>query len=174
MAVKKGTPDAVERVGELRQWTQTLLDGVRRVIRALRPIYLEDLGLPAALEMLAEDVARSSGLEIHVRVDGTPARLTPEREIAVYRIAQEALSNIGRHAHAAQGHLRLAFDPGRLVLEVHDDGQGFEPPERLTDLASSDHYGLAGMQERAELIGARLSLQSAPGAGTTIWLELPL
>ncbi len=174
MAVKKGLPDAAERVGDLRQWTLTLLDGVRRVIRALRPIYLEDLGLPSALEMLAQDVEKASGLKVHLEILGRPARLRPEHEIAVYRIAQEALSNVTRHALADHAQVHLAFEPGRLVLTVHDDGAGFAAPDHLNDLASSDHYGLLGMQERAELIGARLSLDSAPGSGTTVGLDLPL
>ena len=174
MAVKRGSPDAADRLAELRQWTIALLEGVRRVIRALRPVYLEDLGLPSALEMLAHDVEKSAGLKVHLEIQGTPVRLDPEREIAVYRVAQEALHNVARHAQARSAHLLLIFEPHRLSLVVSDDGLGFEAPERLNDLAASDHYGLLGMQERAELIGARLRLDSAPGSGTTLRLDLPL
>jgi signal transduction histidine kinase len=174
MAVKKGSPDAPQRLAELREWTLGLLDGVRRVIRALRPIYLEDLGLPSALEMLAQDVEKASGLKVSLETQGQPIRLTPEREIAVYRIAQEALSNVARHAQAGSAQLQVTFEPGRLVLVVQDEGVGFAAPGRLSELASSDHYGLLGMQERAELIGARLHLDSAPSAGTAVRLELPL
>jgi signal transduction histidine kinase len=174
MAVKKGSPDAPQRLAELREWTLGLLDGVRRVIRALRPIYLEDLGLPSALEMLAQDMEKASGLKVSLETQGQPIRLTPEREIAVYRIAQEALSNVARHAQAGSAQLQMTFEPGRLVLVVQDQGVGFAAPGRLSELASSDHYGLLGMQERAELIGARLHLDSAPSAGTTVRLELPL
>lgn len=174
MAVKRGSPDASDRLAELRQWTVSLLEGVRRVIRALRPVYLEDLGLPSALEMLAHDVAKGAGLKVQLETQGLPVRLDPEHEIAVYRIAQEALQNVVRHARARSAHLLLTFEPHRLSLAVRDDGLGFVAPERLNDLASSDHYGLLGMQERAELIGARLRLDSAPGAGTTLRLDLPL
>ena len=174
MAVKRGSPDAADRLAELRQWTISLLEGVRRVIRALRPVYLEDLGLPSALEMLGHDVEKSAGLKVHLEIQGLPVRLDPEREIAVYRIAQEALHNVARHARARSAHLLLTFEPHRLSLVVRDDGLGFEAPERLNDLAASDHYGLLGMQERAELIGAHLRLESAPGAGTTLRLDLPL
>ena len=174
MAVKRGSPDAADRLAELRQWTVSLLEGVRRVIRALRPVYLEDLGLPSALEMLAHDVEKAIGLKVHLEIQGLPVRLEAEREIAVYRIAQEALHNVARHAQARSAHLLLTFGPHRLTLVVRDDGLGFEAPERLNDLASSDHYGLLGMQERAELIGAHLRLDSAPGAGTTLELALPL
>jgi signal transduction histidine kinase len=174
MAVKKGSPDAPQRLAELREWTLGLLDGVRRVIRALRPIYLEDLGLPSALEMLAQDVEKASGLKVSLETQGQPIRLTPEREIAVYRIAQEALSNVARHAQAGNAKLQVTFEPDRLALVVQDDGVGFEAPARLNELATSDHYGLLGMQERAELIGAQLRFESAPGRGTTLRLELPL
>jgi len=174
MAVKRGSPDAADRLAELRQWTVSLLEGVRRVIRALRPVYLEDLGLPSALEMLAHDVAKSAGLKVQLETQGPPIRLDPEHEIAVYRIAQEALHNVARHAQARSVQLLLTFEPRRLSLVVRDDGLGFEAPQRLNDLASSDHYGLLGMQERAELIGARLRLESTPGDGTTLRLDLPL
>jgi signal transduction histidine kinase len=174
MAVKRGSPDAADRLAELRQWTVSLLDGVRRVIRALRPIYLEDLGLPSALEMLAHDVEASSGLQVHLEMSGPPIRLTPDREIAVYRIAQEALSNVAHHAHAHSARLTVAFETGRILVTVRDDGVGFQAPDRLNDLAASGHYGLLGMQERAELIGARLGLESAIGTGTTVRLDLPI
>lgn len=174
MAARKGSPEAAERLTELRQWTLSLLDGVRRVIRALRPVYLEDLGLPSALEMLAQDVEKASGMKVRLELHGTPTRLSADREIAVYRITQEALSNAARHSRARQVDLAVAFEPGQLKLTVHDDGLGFAAPGSLNDLAPSDHYGLLGMQERAELIGARLKIDSAPGAGTTVRLELPL
>jgi signal transduction histidine kinase len=124
--------------------------------------------------MLAQDVEKASGLKVSLETQGQPIRLTPEREIAVYRIAQEALSNVARHAQAGSAQLQVTFEPGRLVLVVQDEGVGFAAPGRLSELASSDHYGLLGMQERAELIGARLHLDSAPSAGTAVRLELPL
>ncbi len=174
MAVKKGSADAAERLADLRRWTLALLDGVRRVIRALRPIYLEDLGLPSALETLAADMEKASGLKVHLQTQGRPVRLSPEHEIAIYRIAQEAVNNVGRHARAESVHLHLTFNQNRFSLLIRDDGVGFEVPARLNDLASSDHYGLLGMQERAELIGARLRLESEPGKGTSLQLDLPL
>jgi two-component system sensor histidine kinase UhpB len=102
MAVRRGSPDAAEHLTELRGLTQGLLKGVRRVIAALRPIYLEDLGLPAALQMLAQDAGSAAGLEVEVVSSGEPRRLAPEQEIAVYRIAQEALSNVVRHAQGGR------------------------------------------------------------------------
>jgi signal transduction histidine kinase len=177
MAQLRVTPAASEvaqRLADLRQMIAALIDDVRRVIRALRPIYLEDLGLLPALEMLLQDLQATTGVQATLSSTGEGARLTPEREIAVYRIVQEALSNVARHAGAKTVRLSLALVDGELVLQVQDDGQGFSVPDRVSDLASAGHYGLMGMHERAELIGARLSLQSAPGRGTTVQLRISL
>ena len=171
----KGTnPEVNGRLAELRQMTGALLEDVRRVIRALRPIYLEDLGLLPALEMLARDLEGTAGFPVTFRSRGTPARLTPEREIAAYRFAQEALSNVARHSQATQAAVEADFEPGLFTLCVRDNGQGFSPPERLGELAAASHFGLVGMQERAELVAGRVVLHSAPSQGTTVELRLPL
>lgn len=158
-------------LNDLRQQTTRLLDGVRRVIRALRPIYLEDLGLPSALETLASDARGLSGLQVMWSLEGEPRRLLPQQEIALYRIAQEALTNVARHARATSVRMGLRFEEHRAVLRVEDDGIGFDLPP---DLEGSDHYGLTGMKERTELIGGHLSIETRPGRGTTIVLDLPL
>jgi signal transduction histidine kinase len=173
-AVRGNTADAFEHLAELRRLTQGLLKGVRRVITALRPIYLEDLGLPAALQMLAQDAGSVGGLQVDVLTSGEPRRLSPEREIAVYRIAQEGLSNIVRHAQARSASLETRFEPDRFTLVVQDDGVGFAVPASLADLDSTLHYGVMGMQERAELVGGRLTLVSSPGGGSRLTLEVPL
>ena len=173
MKLKGGPPEAAAQLAEVRQMTAGLIDDVRRVIRALRPIYLEDLGLLPALEMLTRD-AEKSGLKATFSTTGVMVRLPPEREIVVYRVAQEALSNVARHAAAAAVQVTTSFDGREFVLRVEDNGQGFVPPERVSDLATAGHYGLIGMQERAQLIGGQLSLQSAPDHGTTLELRLPL
>ena len=173
-AVRGNTPDASEHLAELRRLTQGLVKGVRRVIAALRPIYLEDLGLPAALQMLAQDAGSTAGVQVDLISSGEPRRLTPEQEIAVYRIAQEALSNVVRHARARSASVETRFEPDRFTLAVWDDGVGFAVPAPLADVDSPSHYGLMGMQERAELVGARLALVSSPGGGTRLTLEVPL
>ncbi|HKY83511.1 MAG TPA: histidine kinase [Anaerolineales bacterium] len=174
MAVPPESPDAIARLTELRQLTASLLDELRRVIRGLRPIYLEDLGLLAALEILAGETQTATGTPVVIDTVGVPLRLTPEREIAVFRIAQEAFSNIERHAQAGHVDLRVEFRPGHFLLTIRDDGRGFTSPPALADLAAADHYGLLGMQERAERIGSRLDLRSSPDAGTTVSLDVPL
>jgi signal transduction histidine kinase len=173
MKLKDGPPEATARLAEVRQMTAGLIEDVRRVIRALRPIYLEDLGLLPALEMLTRDVDQG-GLPAKFSTTGTVVRLPTEREIVVYRVAQEALSNVVRHAAATVVQVDTKFGPHEFVLRVEDNGRGFRPPERIGDLAASGHYGLIGMHERTQLIGGQLSLQSAPDQGTTLELHLPL
>lgn len=174
MAVRHGSSQAAERLAEVRQMAAALIEEVRRVIRALRPIYLEDLGLLPAIEMLARDLETTTGLRVSFLTTGEARRLAPEHEIALFRIVQEALNNIARHAGARAVDVSAVFEADALIVRVKDDGRGFAAPERVSDLAAAGHYGLMGMQERADLIGARLSIQSTPGAGTTIELRLPL
>lgn len=174
MAVQGNSADASGHLGELRRMTQALLKGVRRIIGALRPIYLEDLGLPSALQMLADDAGAAAGLRVELVSTGEPRRLPPEQEIAVYRIAQEALSNVARHARARSAKMDMRFERDRFTLVIEDDGAGFTVPVPGADLDSGPHYGLMGMQERAELINAKLTLDSVPGGGTSVRLEFPL
>jgi len=111
---------------------------------------------------------------VEIVSNGEPRRLTPEQEIAVYRIAQEALSNVVRHAQAVSASVEARFEPQRFTLVVQDDGVGFPVPASLADLDSSLHYGLMGMQERAELVNGRLTLDSSASGGTRLSLEVPL
>lgn len=174
LAAKSGSPKTPEQLAEVRRMTASLIEEVRRVIRALRPIYLEDLGLLPAIEMLVRDAEAASGAPATFSTRGQPRRLPPAHEIAIYRIVQEALNNAVRYASAHSVQVSAAFDAAEFVVRVQDDGKGFAALERVSDLAASGHYGLMGMQERAELIGARLTIQSSPGAGTTIELRLRL
>ena len=174
MTVKDGPPKTAEQLAEVRRMTASLIEEVRRVIRALRPNYLEDLGLLPAIEMLTRDLHTTSGVRTTFSTGGQPRRLPPGPEIAIYRIVQEALNNAARYASAQSVNVSVVFSLTEFIIRVQDDGKGFTAPERVSDLVASGHFGLMGMQERAELIGARLTIQSAPGAGTTIELRLPL
>src|SRR3990172_1045963 len=167
----KESPDGLEG---LRPDINRSIQELRRLTGALRPIFLEDLGLVPALEMLVKDARRDLGVEASFQLDGQPRRLSPEAELAIFRIVQEALNNVGRHAEAGQANVRLIFDQETVRVQVQDHGKGFEPPAGITELASGGHYGLLGMHERAQLVGAKLSLDSAPGGGTRISVELPL
>ncbi|HZW02667.1 MAG TPA: sensor histidine kinase, partial [Anaerolineaceae bacterium] len=160
---------ALQEVQALADQTMTNL---RRMVRGMRPIYLEDLGLSAALGMLAGERSVPGGLQIQFRQEGDERRLEPEAEMALYRMAQEALNNAARHSGGSQVWIVLAFENDCVRLTVRDDGAGFTVPERSGQFARKGHYGLLGMYERADLIGARLAIQSAPGAGTVVSVAL--
>jgi signal transduction histidine kinase len=164
---------AAVQLGELREMTADTIAEVRHVIRNLRPIYLEDLGLVPAIEMLTQPLNEAAELSATLTVEGEVRRLAPERELALYRIVQEALNNVVKHARARHVHVKLNYGD-QLTVVIQDDGRGFELPDQADALSDLGHFGLIGMRERAELIGARLTIHSAPGVGTTIELQLPL
>lgn len=165
-------PASGRAISQLESLAEETIQGLRRMTRALRPIYLEDLGLVTALEMLARETGQNHGLQVEFHGEGAEERLAPEVELALYRIAQEALSNVVRHAHATHADLRLEFGEREIVLEVWDHGVGFQVPRVPTDFALAGHFGLLGIRERADLIGGRLEVQSAPGQGTRLAVRL--
>jgi len=156
---------------ELEGLAEQTVENLRRIIRALRPIYLEDLGLVTALEMLARE---TKTIQVDFFRTGQEQRLERDVELALYRIAQEALSNILRHAKASNATLNINFSENEIKLEIVDDGIGFVMPKSPTDFAPSGHFGLLGMKERSELIGGRLEVQSKEGAGTLLSVRLPV
>lgn len=155
-------------VDELQELAEATIRDLRRLTRDLRPIYLEDLGLATALEMLAREASQPETLVVEYRQQGQITRLAPQVELALYRMAQEALSNVARHARATRATLSLVFEPDRLQLGIQDNGQGFVVPESPAAFAPGGHFGLLGLYERAEMIGARLDIQSVPGRGTRV------
>jgi signal transduction histidine kinase len=165
-------PDrAAERLAAVRALLAETVEGVRRFSRDLRPIYLEDLGFIPALEMLARP--DGEGPSIHFDATGPIRRLPPDLELAAYRIVQEALNNAVQHSAASQIWAEVRFEQAHLVLSVSDDGQGFEAPALPDTLARQGHFGLMGIQERAMLYGGQVTIDSAPGLGTTITVRLP-
>jgi signal transduction histidine kinase len=167
-----GQPEA-DQLGEMEEMTTQIIDDLRRIAGDLRPIYLEELGLPPALRMLAKDAGSALNIPIAFTVTGSDQRLSPDIELALYRIAQEALSNIVHHAQASQATVRLDLALEVFTLTVTDDGRGFDVPESPAEMAAEGSYGLLGLYERAELIGARLMVQSAPNQGTTVTVTMP-
>jgi signal transduction histidine kinase len=165
---------AADSMAELENLAEQTIDNLRRQTRALRPIYLEDLGLVTALEMLAQETSQSAGIPVDFHCQGEERRLPPEVELALYRMAQEALSNVTRHAQASQASVDLRFERQEIALEVSDNGQGFEVPRSPAEFAPSGHFGLLGLHERAELMGARLEIRSAPGKGASIQVYMPI
>jgi signal transduction histidine kinase len=158
---------------EIQALTEQTIQNLRRLTRALRPIYLEDLGMAAALEMLVHETQQTSGITITFDRLGSEERLSAAVELALYRIGQEALSNVVRHAEASQAVLRIIYSPDSVRLEISDDGAGFEVPESPAEFAPSGHFGLLGIYERAEMIGAKLEIHSKPAEGSQIFVTVP-
>jgi signal transduction histidine kinase len=147
--------------------TRSGLTEARRALQALRAKPLEDLGLVLALSTLAESVAARAGLNLDLDVHNHLDHLAPEVEQCIYRVAQEALTNVARHAGARSLRVALTHDNGPLTLTISDDGRGFDPAA-----VNGTHYGLKGLRERAEMIGATLEVSSRPEQGTSIQLEI--
>lgn len=169
---QEGGPQAGQ-LDEMQQMVSQLIANLRRQIQALRPIYLEDLGLAPALQMLAQETGKSEDLSVSFHTSGREQRLRAEVELALFRIAQEALSNVARHAAATSATVRLLFEAQAVTLEVRDDGRGFVVPDSPAEMAPRGHFGLLGMHERAELISATLTIHSEPGEGTRLKVTVP-
>lgn len=157
------------RTGVLR-----VSDEINRIVLDLRPSLLEDQGLEAALRRYAGERLQSSDTAIHLQLACQPGRLASGLETAIYRIGQEALSNIARHAAAANVWVDLACDDGECTLTVRDDGAGFDVRSTLEHPRSLQAVGLIGMQERAEQAGGRVVIESSSGAGTLITATIPV
>jgi signal transduction histidine kinase len=156
-------------VDELRELVVATLQDVRRLAVQLRPKALDDFGLVAALERLAQTFSESSGIRVELVARVGDDRLPTEVETTVYRIVQEALTNVVKHAEASAVSILLVRRDGIVTAVVEDDGSGFDP-----EAARADSLGLEGMRERVALHDGRLTLESAPGAGTTLRVEVPL
>lgn len=173
-ALAKDPERARQRLVELRTMADEIQDEVRRFSRALRPLYLEDLGFVPALEMLAQETTRQNDLPVLVDIKGEVRRLPADLELTAYRIMQEGLSNVIRHAQAKNAWLTIVFSPEELTLHIHDDGVGFKPPVNPANLSQHGHFGLMGIRERALLFGGRLEIRSKPSQGTSLEVFLPL
>jgi PAS domain S-box-containing protein len=158
----------------LWQQINNTIQGVRRLSQDLRPPILDRLGLLPALEWLVSDVSGYSGIRIKTKVLGSERRLPQEAELMLFRITQEALRNVWRHSQATEAELIVEFDTSRIRIAVADNGKGFELPSSVGDLTRSGKLGLAGMQERARLLGGNVKMESEPGKGTTVTVEAPI
>jgi PAS domain S-box-containing protein len=158
----------------LWQQINNTIQGVRRLSQDLRPPILDRLGLLPALEWLVSDVSGYSGIRIKTKVLGSERRLPQEAELMLFRITQEALRNVWRHSQATEAELIVEFDTSRIRIAVADNGKGFELPSSVGDLTRSGKLGLAGMQERARLLGGNVKMESEPSKGTTVTVEAPI
>ena len=167
--------EARARLGELRGITASLLDEVRRLARGLRPSVLDDLGLAAALERYAAEYAQAHGIAVDVVApDLALARLPAEVETALYRIAQEALTNVLKHAAAKAVSLVVRRESSGIHLTVEDDGRGFDSDAQHQAPGAGKGLGLVDIRERAALLNGSVTLESKPGSGTTVHVCIPL
>ena len=170
----KGLPEEYRhQLEEIWQQTNDIIKEVRRLSQDLRPAALDSLGLLPALEWLTSEVTSYSGIETKVKVRGEQRRLPEEMELVLFRITQEALRNVWRHSKASKAEIKVEFEPGITRITVSDNGKGFNLPDKIDGLARDGKLGLAGMKERAQLIGGTLTVQSSPGKGTSITIESP-
>lgn len=160
--------EARNRLSELRAMVTGAIASVRQFSRDLRPLTLEDLGLVAAMQYLVNQLNQSEGIEVELEVDGNPDGLLPDMEVAIYRILQEALNNVRRHAQATSVKVLACFTPEEVQLTVTDNGKGFVVPESITDFASAGSFGMMGLQERAQLFGGNIFVESQPYEGTIV------
>ena len=158
-------------MSELQSLVEQTMTNLRRMIRGLRPIYLEDLGLVASLEMLVREMEQSSNLPIAFTARGQEQRLDPKSEMSIYRMVQESLNNVVHHAHASQAWVDLEFVENHLFVKIRDNGKGFEVPNNSAEFPQKGHYGLLGLSERADLLHAELVIKSIPGEGTTVLIS---
>jgi signal transduction histidine kinase len=158
----------LEKVAEMETSLNEVFESLHRVAMALRPATLDHLGLVAALHQYVESIGEKHNLKISFMSEKLRERLPANMETVLYRIAQEALTNVVRHAHATQVDVVLTLRDDKLILIIEDDGTGFDP-EKVSD---GGHLGLFGMRERTETINGKLVIESAPGKGTTVMVEV--
>jgi signal transduction histidine kinase len=174
LAALKNSVPGDHKVGELIKQLQELsrhmAKGIHRMVHDLRPAQLDDLGLVAALEYLVDEEQRL-GLEINLKIEGDPQRLDPLIETVLFRVAQEALTNVARHAHCDHAALQLEFVSGQARLQVIDQGVGFDMQD---ESGPRNGWGLEGMRERVDSIAGELHIDSAPEAGTNIEVTVPI
>lgn len=157
-------------VERLQGLSKQMSQGLYRLVHDLRPAQLDDLGLISALEYLKDDNA-SAGLEVLIEIEGKARRLDPVVETVLFRVAQEALHNVTRHARSRQARISLVFQTQEITLKVEDSGIGFNPVQTF---APPRGWGLAGMRERVESVGGQLSIESKPTKGTIVVVTIPV
>lgn len=164
---------ARDRLNQLHGLAVETLSNVRQYAQELRPAILDDMGLVAALEWMADKLSSEGRAEVEVQVSVSDADLPREVQLVLFRIAQEAVSNIRKHAAASKATIALESGEGKIRMTISDNGRGFDVPIPLNSIGDSGKLGIVGMLERAELLGATFSIESTPDRGTTVSVEIP-
>lgn len=158
----------------IRDMTLSVSEGLKRICLDLRPSILDDLGLVAALRWVVEEFNKVSGIKTSLEIYGIEHKLSPEKEVTLFRIVQEALNNIRRHSQATVSKIRISFDADMVKITIQDNGKGFSLEQTRGELATNGKLGLIGMQERTQLLDGKFQLNSDPGQGTLITVEVKL
>ncbi len=167
-------PQRLQRqLAQLEEMAVQALGNMRHIVNELRPALLDDMGLPAALRHYRDTFQDLTGIQVHLALGPSPERLPATVETILFRITQEALTNIARHAHARQAWIDLHCRDNQAILTIRDDGQGFDV-QSVMDSRQQMGMGLLGIQERVNLTGGMFAIRSEPGQGTTISISIPL
>ena len=166
-----GVRQMKDKIARTQRLVESSVDAVHRFARELRPAVLDDLGLIPALQAFCEDLAKRKKLKIHFKAFRGVEQLASDRRTVLFRVSQEALTNVARHARATKVKLTISSAPGAVRLEIADNGKSFSV--RKTRLARTKRLGLVGMQERVAMVGGTFAIDSTPGRGTTVRVEIP-
>jgi signal transduction histidine kinase len=170
LAAGKSRLSAEDIRGEVRK----ILEGVRHFSQELRPSILDDLGLVPAIKWLASDLTKNYGITVITEFKGDQHPLSNETELNLFRIIQEAFTNVRKHSEAKEASITLSFTEDKVIIVIRDNGKGFNMPGRMGDFARTGKLGLNGMQERAQLLGGNINIESQPGKGATIKIVIPV
>jgi signal transduction histidine kinase len=173
LQTQESNPEDLKRLKELQDSVEETLRGVRQISRDLRPLALEDLGFIPALQAQVNS-AQENGLQVRLTVQGQPDKLHPDQELALYRIAQEAINNARKHAQATNIEVTLVFENKFVHLKIFDNGVGFSLPSSLSELAQRGNFGLLGIQERVWSVDGTLDITSSPEKGTRLYVKIPI
>jgi signal transduction histidine kinase len=159
---------------DIREEVRKILEGVRHFSQELRPSILDNLGLIPALNWLASDLTKNYGIQVETTIEGKQRMLATEVELTLFRITQEALTNIRKHSKASKARVKIVFFEHRIMISIQDNGQGFVIPAHIGDLSTLGKLGMIGMQERVQLLGGAFHIESTPGKGTGLTVEVPI
>ncbi len=169
-----GISTLASRIAAARELSDTSLAEVRQLSHLLRPQMLDELGLESTLRWLARTFQKRTGIEVEVALEGTELRADPDLETLVYRIVQEALTNVARHSGARAATVTLSRERRKLFVRIADRGEGFQPEALLSASDEERGFGVRAMRDRVEFVNGRFSLRSARGEGTVVEAEIPL
>lgn len=170
-ALASGKEDVT--ASQILEEVRKILEGVRHFSQELRPSILDDLGLIPSIQWLASDLTKTFGISVGTETRGTNRKLPPEMELMLFRITQEALTNVRKHSQATRVFVLVEFNEHNIKISIQDNGKGISVPGKFEDLARTGKLGLTGMQERTQLLGGTIKIESQAGQGTNVIVEIP-